>query len=121
MPNLVNLTVTQAIDQAEAGGFGLRIVGQGEVILAQTPKPGAMVPPWRHFDCAHRRGRRGWRKRLLCPTCRGCTLREAGDLLAMVGLRLNAGQRQAVAQNPPARDQGKGRQHHWSFYTPGND
>ncbi len=122
VPNLVNLTVTQAIDQAEAGGFGLRIVGQGEVILAQTPKPGAMVPHGATL-IVHTGEGEGLEEEVTVPDLQGLSLREAGDLLAMVGLRLNArGSGIAVAQNPPAGTKVKaGSTITVEFSVPGND
>jgi stage V sporulation protein D (sporulation-specific penicillin-binding protein) len=102
VPSLVNLTMTGAIDLADATGFGLRIEGQGELIVAQTPKPGAMAPHGTTIIVYTGEGQVG-SDEVTVPSLDGLSLREASELLAMLGLRLeSSGSGIALSQDPPA-------------------
>lgn len=107
VPSLVNLTITEAIDLADAAGFGLRIEGEGELISAQTPKPGVMVPHGTTIIVYTGDGQVGDTE-VKVPNLEGYSLREASEVLAMLGLRLEAiGSGIALSQDPPAGTQVK--------------
>lgn len=102
VPSLVNLTITGAMDLADALGCGLRIEGEGERIIAQTPKPGAMVHHGATIIVYTGEGQVG-QDEVTVPSLEGLSLREASELLAMLGLRLeSSGSGIAQSQDPPA-------------------
>lgn len=102
VPSLVNLTMTGAIDLAETHGFGLRIEGEGELIVAQTPKSGAMVPHGATIIVYTGEGQVG-QDEVTVPNLHDLSLREASELLAMIGLRLeSSGSGIALDQDPSA-------------------
>lgn len=102
VPNLINLTPADAHQRVAAVGLRLDVEGEGPRIRAQTPAAGVPVPagttvvgragPWPSVEASF----------VTVPDLAGRTLEEAADLLARVGLVLDAGGRGVVRrQNPP--------------------
>jgi stage V sporulation protein D (sporulation-specific penicillin-binding protein) len=101
VPNLVNLTVEQARDLLEDQGFSLRIEGEGDVILAQVPKPGAMVPVFTTIVAFTSGGNPHQQTTVTVPDLTGLSMRDAADILAMLNLRMDtSGTGFAVEQSP---------------------
>lgn len=87
VPNLVNLTIDQAMEALEPHGFGLRIEGTGELIVGQTPKPGVKVPLGTTIIVYTGAGTEG-QGEVTMPDLTGFSLRDVNEWLAMMGLRL---------------------------------
>jgi len=123
VPNLVNLTVTQAMDHAETEGFGLRIEGEGELIISQAPKTGVMVPHGTTIIVYTGNGGAYGHDEVTVPNLEGLSLREASDLLAMLGLRLEpSGSGIALSQDPlPGIKVTTGSTIKVTFGVPGNE
>ena len=101
VPSLVNLTLTQAMDQAEQDGFGLRIEGEGDLIVAQVPKPGVSVPLGTTLIVYMGSDGEPGQEELTLPDLSGLSLRETGELLAILGLQLEpTGSGTAISQQP---------------------
>ncbi|MTI95035.1 MAG: PASTA domain-containing protein [Firmicutes bacterium] len=101
VPNLVNLTIPEAQERLEVEGFNLRIEGDGELIIAQTPKPGATVPI--ETTIVIYTGGAGdlAEDEVTVPSVLGLSMREAGELFALLSLRMEAlGSGIAVEQSP---------------------
>lgn len=122
VPNLVNLTITQAIDLVDVDGFGLRIEGDGELIIAQTPKPGAMVPFGTTLIVYTGESQMGGGE-VTVPNLDGLSLRETSELLAILGLGLDSsGSGIALDQDPPSGTKVKsGSSIKVQFGVPGNE
>lgn len=122
VPSLVNMTITQAIDLADTNGFGLRIEGDGELIVAQTPKPGVMVAHGTTIIVYTGEVEPG-RDEVTVPNLEGMSLRETSELLGMLGLRLeSSGSGIAISQDPPHGTKIKvGSKVKVSFGVPGNE
>lgn len=103
VPNLVNLTIDGARQRLEDIGFGLRLEGEGELIVAQTPKPGAKLPLNTTIVVYTGSDNEVDEQEVTVPDLSGYSMREAGDLLALLNLRMVArGSGIAVNQNPEA-------------------
>lgn len=103
VPNLVNLTIDGARQRVDEVGFGLRIEGDGELVVAQTPKPGAKVALNTTIVVYTGASGEVQQQAITVPDLRGLSMREVGDLLALLNLRLAArGSGIAVSQNPAA-------------------
>jgi len=103
VPDLQGLTVNEAAEQVEVGGLLLRMIGEGQYIVKQTPKAGAMVAQQTQVVAylGDEQGRENGTISL--PDLRGFTIREAGEILSWLGLNFKAeGSGIAVRQLPEA-------------------
>ena len=101
VPSLINLTLNQAMERVEGEGFGLRIEGEGELIVAQVPKPGVQVPLGTTIIVYTGTTAQG-EDEVIVPSLLGLSLRDTSDLLALLGLRLEAsGSGVVLSQDPP--------------------
>jgi len=101
VPSLVNMTLAQAMDIAEHDGFGLRIEGDGDLIIAQIPKAGAKVPLGTTIIVYLGTGEEQRQDEVIVPRLKGLSLRETSELLALYGLHLEpSGSGIAISQNP---------------------
>ncbi len=100
VPDLCGLTVDEAAARLETAGLMLRLVGEGQYIVNQTPKSGASVPRQTQIvvylsDSENTSGG------ISLPDLRGFTMKEAGEVLNWLGLYLQAeGSGVAVKQVP---------------------
>lgn len=101
VPDLQGLTVDEAAEMVDVGGLLLRIVGEGQYIVKQTPKAGAMVSQQTQVVVylGNQEGRLD--QSINLPDLRGFTIREASEVLSWLGLQLDAeGSGIAVRQQP---------------------
>jgi stage V sporulation protein D (sporulation-specific penicillin-binding protein) len=91
VPNLKGLTVDEAGALLDTEGLVLKLVGSEGVIMDQTPKAGARVPLqtniivylenlWVEEEPEH----------ILLPAMQGVTIKEAGEILTRLGLKMEA-------------------------------
>lgn len=100
MPDLKGLTVDQAAEAVDTEGLLLRIVGEGNYIVNQTPKAGAQVPAQTQVVIYLHDGE-GVPEKIQVPDLRGLTVKEAGEVLSWLGLHLKVeGSGIAVKQSP---------------------
>lgn len=99
VPNLTGLTVEEANVMLDTAGLIIRFIGSGGEILNQTPKAGATVPL--HTEIAAYLGGQDIQEEVTVPDLTGKTMREAGEVLGWLGLRMNSsGSGVAVSQDP---------------------
>lgn len=122
VPSLVNLQLAQAMERVEADGFGLRIEGEGDLIIAQVPKAGAVVPRGTTIIVYLGSGSDTGQEEITVPRLEGLSLRETSEFLAMLGLHLDAvGSGVAFSQEPPPGTKIKvGSSVRVTFGVPGN-
>ena len=102
VPDLNGLTLEEAASQLETAGLMLRLVGEGQYIVNQTPKSGAVVPGQTQIIVYLSDGEEPAGKVSL-PDLRGFTMKDAGEVLTWLGLFLQAeGSGVAVEQEPAA-------------------
>ena len=102
VPNLVGLTVDEASALLNTAGLLIRFIGSGGEILNQTPKAGAKVPLHTQI-LAHLSGQEA-QGEVRVPDLTGKTMREAGEVLGWLGLRMNSsGSGVATGQEPEAQ------------------
>jgi stage V sporulation protein D (sporulation-specific penicillin-binding protein) len=101
VPDLRGLTVHEAAAQLDTAGLMLRLVGEGQYIVNQTPKAGASVPRQTQIvvylseDDAFSGGS------ISMPDLRGFTVKDVGQVLNWLGLYLEAeGSGIALRQEP---------------------
>ncbi len=100
VPDLKGLTVDQAAEAVDTEGLLLRIVGEGNYIVNQTPKAGAQVPAQTQVVIYLHDGE-GVPEKIQVPDLRGLTVKEAGEVLSWLGLHLKVeGSGIAVKQSP---------------------
>jgi stage V sporulation protein D (sporulation-specific penicillin-binding protein) len=101
VPDLVNLSLDDANDELERSGLLVKIIGSGGTILNQTPKPGAKVPLHTQILLYLGGGGEGQRNEVVVPDLTGKSMREAGEILGWLNLRMNfSGSGIAVSQEP---------------------
>ncbi len=99
VPDLVNLSLGEASDVLETSGLLVKIIGDGRAILNQTPKPGAKVPL--HTQILLYLGGEPSSDEVAVPDLTGKSMREAGEILGWLGLRMNfSGSGLAISQEP---------------------
>ncbi|MCW3491240.1 PASTA domain-containing penicillin-binding protein [Dethiobacter alkaliphilus] len=102
VPNLTGLSVEQASEVIDTSGLMMRFIGGGNEILNQTPKAGAQVPLQTQV-LAYLGGQDVGDEEVIVPDLTGKTMREAGEILGWLGLRMNgSGSGVAVGQQPDA-------------------
>lgn len=101
VPDMTQMTVDEASARVHNEGLILKIVGEGDVIVRQTPTPGAVVPIQTNILVYVGGETLGDSQGVLVPDLRGKTLREAGEILSWMGLKLYpVGTGVAVKQEP---------------------
>jgi stage V sporulation protein D (sporulation-specific penicillin-binding protein) len=101
IPDLRGLTVNEAAALLDTAGLLLRLVGEGQSIVNQTPKAGAVVPV--QTQVVVYLGDTGRAAALVVPELQGYTVREVGQVLSWLGLNLSAeGSGVALEQSPAA-------------------
>lgn len=99
VPSLINLSLEEASEHLDTSGLLVRLVGSGDIILNQTPKAGAKVPL--HTQILLYLGGGEQQEEVTVPDLTGKSMREAGEILGWLGLRMNAsGSGLAVSQDP---------------------
>jgi stage V sporulation protein D (sporulation-specific penicillin-binding protein) len=100
VPDVVGLTLDDASELLEPSGLVVRFVGGGGgKILNQTPKPGAQVPL--HTQILLYLEGEVSEGEVTVPDLTGKTMREAGEILGWLGLRINSsGSGMAIRQEP---------------------
>ncbi len=103
VPELFELTVNEAAALLDTQGLLLRLVGEGQYIVNQTPKAGAKVPQQTQIVVYLGDSKALPGGAIGLPDLRGFTAREVGDVLNWLGLHLAAeGSGVAVGQEPAA-------------------
>lgn len=101
VPDLVNTTLDEAGALLHPRGLVLNVIGDGEFISRQSPKPGAIVPLQTSILVYLGEEKEGPEGAVLVPDLRGKSLRESGEILSWLGLRFNPyGTGVAVRQVP---------------------
>ncbi|HHU30143.1 MAG: penicillin-binding transpeptidase domain-containing protein [Bacillota bacterium] len=108
VPDLTGLSLDDhTYNLLETRGLLIRFIGSGETILNQTPKAGARVPL--HTEVLvylGGSGEEGEDKGVTVPDLQGKSMREAGEILNWLGLRINStGTGVVVRQDPEAGTQ----------------
>lgn len=105
VPDLEDSTLDEASGLLQNQGLLLNVVGEGDMITRQTPRPGAVVPLQTNILVYVEKEGEGEKARegeVLVPDLRGKSMREAGEILSWMGLRLDShGAGLAVHQDPP--------------------
>ena len=102
VPDLMGLSADEAAAKLETAGLMLRLVGEGQSIVNQTPKSGASVPRQTQI-VVYLSDEENRSDQISLPDLRGFTMKEAGEVLTWLGLYLQAeGSGIAVEQNPSA-------------------
>ncbi len=104
IPNTVNQPVLDAVEQLRVEGFNVRLEGEGEVVRGQVPLAGAEVEVGTtvilFFEDDSELKERYY---VTVPDLREMNLKEAGDILASLGFKLDfTGSGTVVAQDPAA-------------------
>ncbi len=104
VPDLSGLDLEGAAAELETAGLMLRLVGEGQYIVNQTPKAGAVVPRQTQIIVYLSEGEAPTGE-ISMPDLRGFTMKDAGEVLTWLGLSLQAaGSGVAVEQEPAAGD-----------------
>lgn len=101
VPDLYGMTVDEAAERLDTAGLLLRLVGDGNYIVNQTPKAGAVVP--RLTQIVIYMGETGGSAEgaIRMPDLSGLTVREVAEVLDWMGLHLAAeGSGIAIRQEP---------------------
>ena len=99
VPDLINLSLDQAENRLETSGLLVKLIGSGNSILNQTPKSGAKVPL--HTQILVYLGGGEAQDEVDVPDLSGKSMREAGEILGWLGLRMNfSGSGLATGQDP---------------------
>lgn len=101
VPDLRGLTVNDAAAQIDTAGLMLRLVGEGQHILNQTPKAGATVPRQTQIVVYLGEDDAFSGDRMPMPDLSGFTVKDVGQVLSWLGLYLEAeGSGIAMRQEP---------------------
>lgn len=104
VPNVVNLPLNEAQKLLREGGLAFETRGQGKVVYGQIPESGALVLSGTTviLDLAGSGGGQGKAgEQVSVPNLKGMTIREAGNLLESLGLKLEpTGSGLANTQSP---------------------
>ena len=87
VPSVINLLVTDALQELHKAGLQSRIEETGERVVDQIPKPGSRVPRDSSVLLYTTSPRYGVGE-ITVPDCSGRSLREVSDLLAEMGLSI---------------------------------
>lgn len=90
VPNVVNYATGEAIKLLKAAGLQCQTSGEGDIVHQQTPGAGARVKGGTSvilkLQPAKQSGKNG--ELITVPSLQGMTIKEAGNLLEAIGLRL---------------------------------
>lgn len=90
MPNVLNYPADEAIKALKAAGLQSQTSGEGDIVYEQTPGAGARVKQGTgvilKLRPAKKSGKDG--ELITVPSLQGLTIKEAGNLLEEIGLRL---------------------------------
>ncbi|MCR3923041.1 MAG: PASTA domain-containing protein, partial [Firmicutes bacterium] len=103
VPNLIGLPMDEHTNELlENNGLEVRYIGEGRTVLNQTPKVGAKVPL--HTQVLVYLGGDSSEDEVTVPELTGKSMREVGEILSWLGLRLNSsGSGVAVEQDPASQ------------------
>jgi len=87
VPSVINLLVTEAMQELQKAGLKARLEESGERIVDQIPKPGSRIPNDSRVLLYTVTPRYGGGD-ITVPDCSGKSLREAADMLAEIGLSI---------------------------------
>jgi len=87
VPNVINLLVTEAMQELHKAGLQVRIEETGERVADQIPKPGSRIPKDSSVLLYTMTPRYGVGE-ITVPDCSGRSLREVSDILAEMGLSI---------------------------------
>jgi len=104
VPNVVNLTVDEARSALEGRGFVVSQVGEGDVVWEQTPRANTKQYAGSYVKISTiSRTQESESGNITVPDLYGKTKREAADILAQLGLYMNAeGAGTVIEQSPQA-------------------
>ena len=102
VPDLKGMTIDEAAAMLDTKGLLVRLVGEEGVIVDQTPKAGAQVPLRTHIiiylDDLFDDEASGY---ITVPDLQGMTVKEVGEILGHIGLRMERdGSGIVIKQNP---------------------
>lgn len=105
VPNVINLPVEQARGTITQAGLGMEVDGTGPLVLDQLPPPGAKMEIGRTVIVFTEGGTyippAEGEVMVTVPSVAGKTMREAGEILGSMGLRMNpSGTGVATSQEP---------------------
>ncbi|SES73032.1 stage V sporulation protein D [Anaerobranca gottschalkii] len=108
IPNLRNQTIDEAIGTLQISGFNLQIEGEGEYIIAQTPKAGIQMPINSTVIVYTSNSQTADFEEVTVPDLKGKSLKEVKDLLGLLNLQVEIkGSGIAVDQRPKAGEKVK--------------
>ncbi|HEX6989150.1 MAG TPA: PASTA domain-containing protein, partial [Bacillota bacterium] len=105
VPNVVNLTVAEAVEVLRYAGFSAQVQGEGAQVTAQFPNAGVRVTAGATVVIAAGGELQGAERQeiVTVPDLTGLDRHAAAERLAQVGLRLDPhGEGEAFAQDPAA-------------------
>ncbi len=105
VPNVVNLPMDEAQKLLREAGLAFEVKGQGKMVYGQIPESGALVLTGTTviLDLSGGKGDAGQGEQVSVPELKGMTIREAGNLLESLGLKLEPeGSGLAQSQSHPA-------------------
>ncbi|HEX6989353.1 MAG TPA: penicillin-binding transpeptidase domain-containing protein [Bacillota bacterium] len=105
VPNVVNLTVAEAVEVLRYAGFSAQVQGEGTQVTAQFPNAGVRITAGATVVLAAGGEIQGAERQevVTVPDLTGLDRRAAAERLAQVGLRLDPhGEGEAHAQDPAA-------------------
>ncbi|HOA35155.1 MAG TPA: penicillin-binding transpeptidase domain-containing protein [Bacillota bacterium] len=101
VPDLRGLTVDDAAARLDTAGLMLRLIGEGQYIVNQTPKAGAMVSRQTQIVAYLGEEEAFSRSSMTLPDLSGFTVKDVGQVLNWLGLYLEAeGSGIALRQEP---------------------
>ncbi|VBB06225.1 stage v sporulation protein d [Lucifera butyrica] len=106
-PNVINMTVPDALKELQKNGLQGRVEETGERVADQIPKPGSRIPPGSTI-LLHTLVSRYLPSEVTIPDLTGLSVQQAMDLLAEVGLgiRLEGTGTKVSRQEPPPEGKG---------------
>ncbi len=106
VPDVTNLERSAAGDLLEAHGFDVAVSGEGNVVLGQSPEPGARVRPGSVVRLLVQRGHSAAAAgSVLVPDVRGLAIRRAVNRLTVAGLDVSLEGSGVVSAQSPAAGQ----------------
>ena len=102
VPNLIGHRSEESLNSLKGEGFQTRVIGSGNTVLDQVPKPGAKVTIGTQVILyLDRDARQEAQRKVMLPNFQGLSLRKVNQLLAEMGLKLEGeGIGTAVSQEP---------------------